>query len=109
MHLSPPSQRILKLVFAVSSAQGSLNRPRLERRSGLGRAELKRVLDQLADLGLLDAQRLRLTLNGLAVAVASGARAKPARRPRARRAGDSSAMPAPIALFSQREPPRAVA
>jgi hypothetical protein len=41
--------------------------------------------------------------------VACGARAKPARRASARRAERVIAINAPIALFSQREPPRAVA
>ena len=106
MHISASAQRLLKLVFAASAAQGPLNRPRLERGSGLSRAELNRALERLAQLGLLDAQRLRLTLSGLALAVACGARSKARRRPRAR---CPFAMSPPIALFSQREAPRAVA
>jgi len=99
----------LNLVFAESAAQTSLNRPRLERRSGLSRAELHAALDELARRGLVDAQRLRLTLAGLAVAVASGARATTRARSVARKAQRKQAVSAPIALFSQREPPRAVA
>ena len=109
MHISPVAQRVLNLVFAESAAQAPLNRARLERRSGLARAELHAALDELACRGLIDAQRLRLTLAGLAVAVASGARARTRARSVARKAPRKPAMSAPIALFSQREPPRAVA
>jgi hypothetical protein len=109
MHISPPAQRLLKLVFKASSAQGPLTRPRLERQSGLSRAALNGALAELAQHGLLDAQRLRLTLPGLAIAVACGARAKEARRSAAPSARLPAAVNAPIALFYRREPPRAVA
>jgi hypothetical protein len=109
MHISPPAQRLLKLVFTASSAQAVLSRPRLEQQSGLLRAELNAALSELTRLGLLEPQRLRLTLPGLALAVACGARAKARTRPTARGASLAAQMPAPIALFSQREAPRAVA
>jgi hypothetical protein len=110
MHISPPAQRILKLVFSASSGQGPLTRPGLERRSGLSSGEVGVALADLARLGLLDPQRLRLTLPGLALAVAIGARSKAStRRPTARHARAPSVVNPPIALFFQREPPRAVA
>ena len=107
MHLSSPAQIVLKLVFAASS--GALTHPRLERQSGLVRAELKRALAELARFGLLDAQRLRLTMSGLALAVAFGARPKTKARRAARVARPACTFSAPIALFSEREAPRAVA
>jgi len=108
MHLTAPAQVILKLVFGAGSAP--LTRPRLERVSGLLAAELNRALAELARCGLLDAQRLRLTMSGLALAVALGARPKSRARRSARRPASAiSAISAPIALFSQREVPRAVA
>jgi hypothetical protein len=109
MHISRPAQRVLKLVFAISSAQGSLTRPRLERRSGLSRVELHAALAELAQVGLLDTQRLRLTLPGLAFAVACGSRARAKARPAAPRERRQARVAAPIALFSVREPARAVA
>jgi hypothetical protein len=109
MHISPLAQRLLKLVFAESSAQGPLSRPRLERRSGHSRVDVTRGLEELARLGLVDARRLRLTLAGLACAVACGARAKAKPRAELDQAPRSSAVATPIALFFQREPPRAVA
>ena len=109
MQISAPAQRLLKLVFAASSAQGPITRPRLERGSGLSRAELSAALDELARLGLLDAQRLRLTLPGLALAVACGAKVKATLRPAATRPPQPSALHAPVVLFSRREAPRAVA
>jgi hypothetical protein len=109
MHISPVAQRVLNLVFAQSAAQAPLNRPRLERHSRLPRAELNAALAELEQRGLIDAQRLRLTLPGLAVAVATGARATRKARSVARKARRKPAVSAPIALFSQREAPRAVA
>ena len=80
MHISAHAQALLKLVFAATS--GALTRPRLERLSGLLRPELNQALAELVRFGLLDAQRLRLTMPGLALAVAaaSGARGSPGAR-----------------------------
>jgi hypothetical protein len=111
MQISPLAQRLLRLVFTLSSASAALTRPRLERRLGLARGGLNAPLDELHQLGLLDAPRLRLTLSGLALAVAGGARAR-SRRPKqraARRPAEPVTLRAPIALFSEREAPRAVA
>jgi hypothetical protein len=109
MQISPPARRLLKLVFSASSAQGSITRPRLERRSGLSAQAVQGALEELARLGMLDALRLRLTLSGLALAVACGARTRAARRFAARGARPPSALNTPIALFSLRERARAVA
>jgi hypothetical protein len=68
--------------------------------------ELNHAVGELDRLGLLDAQRLRLTLPGLALAAASGARRAVKSRAVAAKARKVSA---PIALFSPREAPRAVA
>jgi hypothetical protein len=106
MHISPSAQRLLKLVFAAGSA--AVTRPRLEQHSGFSRAELNGALGELVRLGLVDMRRLRLTLAGLALAAALGARAKPKVQRRAAPA-PRTAMTAPIPLFSRREAPRAVA
>ena len=94
MQISALSRRVLQLVFTLSSNSTALTRPRLERRLGVGPSELNLELGELARLGLIDPQRLRLTMSGLAVAAACR---------------KASAIEAPIQLFSQRETPRAVA
>jgi hypothetical protein len=109
MQISPLAQRLLQLVFSLSSASAALTRPRLEQRLGLERGELGAPLEELARLGLVDAQRLRLTLSGLALAVACGARSRNDKRPAPRRIPEPVSLRAPIALFSEREAPRAVA
>lgn len=119
MQITDLARRLLKLVFSLSAASGSLTRPRLERRLDVSAVALHDAIEELSRLGLLDAQRLRLTLSGLACAVACGARAATKRRARAVAAKTALASPAtnarleaaptPIALFSQREAPRAVA
>ena len=106
MHISPPAQCVLNLVFAAGSV--AVTRPRLEQRSGLSRAELNRSLGELARLGLVDERRLRLTLPGLALAAALAVQAEPeAKRPTVRAL--QVTLNAPIPLFSRREAPRAVA
>jgi len=108
MQITALARRVLQLVFALSSSGATLTRPRLERRLGVSAIELNDAVTQLARSGLLDAQRLRLTLTGLACAVASGASSKA--RPRAAKAAaPECAVRAPITLFSRREAPRAVA
>lgn len=94
MQISALSRRVLQLVFTLSSSTTALTRPRLERRLAVRPSELNVALDQLGRLGLLDPQRLRLTLSGLAVAAACR---------------QARAVEAPIQLFSRREAPRAVA
>jgi len=112
MQITDLARRVLKLVFSLSSASGVLTRPRLERRLGVPAMALNDAIEELARLGLLDAQRLRLTLSGLACAVACGANSatkRRAARATAAKIARVSAASAPIALFSQREAPRAVA
>jgi len=111
MQISPLAQRLLRLVFALSSASPTLTRPRLEQRLGVARGGLNAPLDELRRFGLLDASRLRLTLPGLALAVVCGARAHCRRSTRraARQLAEPITLRAPIALFSEREAPRAVA
>ena len=106
MQISALARRLLHLVFVLSSSAQALTRPRLERRLGVASSDLNPALEELSHCGLLDAQRLRLTLPGLALAVASSAARAAKQPPRARR---SVCVQAPIALFSQRETPRAVA
>ncbi|MEO6598691.1 MAG: hypothetical protein ABIQ16_02380 [Polyangiaceae bacterium] len=106
MQISALARRLLHLVFVLSSSPQALTRPRLERRLGVAASELNPALEELARHGLLDPQRLRLTLPGLALAAASSAPRAAKSAPRARR---SAAVQTPIALFSQRETPRAVA
>jgi len=109
MQITALARRVLQLVFALSSAGGALTQPRLARRLGVSSVELNRALGELGSLGLLDARRLRLTLPGLAVAAASGARRAAKPRAAAAKAASAPAVRAPIALFSPREAPRAVA
>ncbi len=109
MQISALARRLLVLVFSLSSSSASLTRPRLERRLGVSSSELTPAFQELSRLGLLDAQRLRLTLSGLAVAVACGSRARVRRPKPARKDRRVAVIQSPIALFSQREAPRAVA
>lgn len=108
MQITALAQRVLEFVFAASSTQRALTRPQLERQSGLGSEALNAALDELSKHGLLDARRLRLTLPGLALAVACGARSQ--RRPqKAARVARRRIVAAPVGLFCEREQPRAVA
>jgi len=110
MQITDLARRVLQLVFALSVSSTALTRPRLERRLDVSTGALNQALSELSRLGLLDAQRLRLTFPGLALAVASGARSKAKPRAQApKAAAPAAAVRAPIALFSQREAPRAVA
>lgn len=106
MQITALSRALIQLVFSLSSGSTALTRPRLAQRLGVCASELNPAFEELARLGLLDPQRLRLTLPGLAVAAACAAK-RPARK-RAR-APQARVIAAPIALFSQREAPRAVA
>ena len=106
MQISALSRKLLQLIFSRSSVTTAITRPRLARGLGVSLTELNPALDELARLGLVDAQRLRLTLMGLALAVAASP-AKPQRVRPERRA--LTVLRAPVALFSQRETPRAVA
>lgn len=86
----------------------ALTRPRLERRVGATPSELNAALAELWTLGLVDAQRLRLTLPGLAIAVACGAQGMAKPRPVATKSREMKVAEAPVALFA-RHAPRAVA
>ncbi|HEY0465493.1 MAG TPA: hypothetical protein VGC79_14860 [Polyangiaceae bacterium] len=109
MQITALARRLLTLVFSLSSSGAALTRPRLERALGVSSAGLNEAIAELSRLGLLDAQRLRLTFPGLALAVAGGAQSALKARAVSAKAPAPSALPAPIALFSQREAPRAVA
>jgi|SRR4051794_7477306 len=103
MQINALARRALHLVFVLSSSSSALSRPRLEQRLGVSAQELNHALVELARLGLLDLQRLRLTLPGLAVAAASRT-SQESRKPRV-----VTRPSAPIQLFSRGESPRAVA
>ncbi len=109
MQITILGQRLLVTVLKLSGSRSALSFALLARESAAAHGELRAALEELARLGLLDRWRLRLTLAGLAMAVAIGAREKSATR----RATGSAPAPAlrhaPIALFSARETPRAVA
>jgi len=109
MQITPLARRLLQLVFSLSSSSTALTRPRLERRLSATSADLNQAIAELGRQGLLDPQRLRLTFPGLALAVASGARTQTKPRAVAVKTPPASVTRAPIALFSQREAPRAVA
>jgi hypothetical protein len=103
MQINALARRALHLVFVLSSSASALSRPRLERRLGVSAVELNVALDELGRLGLLDVQRLRLTMTGLVVAAAARRSQEPRKSPQA------TPTQAPIQLFSRRESPRAVA
>ena len=108
MQISAPALSVLKLLFQAGSS--TLSRPRLARHTGLDQPTLTTALNELTRLALIDPRRLRLTLPGLAIAAASTRARKSANpRPAAREAREARRTMPPIALFSQREPPRAVA
>ena len=109
MQITALARRVLKLVFSLSVSSTALTRPRLERQLGVSTAELNQAITDLSRAGLLDAQRLRLTFPGLALAVASGARTARTARAHTPNTPPASPAPAPISLFSRREAPRAVA
>jgi Mn-dependent DtxR family transcriptional regulator len=103
MQINALARRALHLVFVLSSSSSALSRPRLEQRLGVSAAELNTALGELARLGLLDVQRLRLTMAGLVLAAAS-------RKSQESCKPSVTAEPqAPIQLFSHRESARAVA
>jgi DNA-binding GntR family transcriptional regulator len=103
MQINALARRALHLVFVLSSSSSALSRPRLEQRLGVSSTELNAALGELGRLGLLDVQRLRLTMVGLVVATAAR------KSQESRKARPSAAVRAPIQLFSRRESPRAVA
>lgn len=61
---------LLQTIFSLSSATLPITRAGLSRRLGFGPLELEGQLMALERAGLVDARRLRLTLPGLAAAVA---------------------------------------
>jgi hypothetical protein len=81
------STRVLITLFSRYSKSRPVTRSQLARSLGLSTVELERVLAELERAECVDAARLRLTLRGLAVAVACAAEAssRPRRRPSARR------------------------
>ena len=103
MQINALARRALHLVFVLSSSSSALSRPRLEQRLGVSATELNAALGELARIGLLDVQRLRLTMSGLVVAAASRTSQE------SRKASVAPPPQAPIQLFSRRESPRAVA
>jgi hypothetical protein len=78
----PARFTVLQAIFFLSSAALPITRAGLGERLGLGALELERQLVALDRAGFIDVSRLRLTLPGLAVAVAMRAskRASSARR-----------------------------
>ncbi len=103
MQITVLARRVLHLIFVLSSASSALSRPRLERRLGVPPAELGAALGELSRLGLIDLQRLRLTMSGLVIAAAAR------RSQEARKTPSKAQTDAPIRLFSSAETPRAVA
>lgn len=66
----PARFTVLLAIFSLSSAVLPITRAGLGRRLGLSPAELERQLMALERFGFIDVRRLRLTLPGLAAAVA---------------------------------------
>ena len=111
MQITALARRLLQLIFALSSSSTALTRPRLARRLDVPTEGLNDAIAELGRQGLIDAQQMRLTFPGLAVAVADGAHSAKA-KPRAmttKAATASTAARSPIALFAQSEARRAVA
>ncbi len=109
MQISVHARGLLLAIFTLSRASVALSRPLLQRRLHCARSELQAALEELTRLEFVDPRRLRLTLAGLAVAVTLGARAR-SDKGRAAAKSEPLILPrAPIALFSAREAPRAVA
>jgi hypothetical protein len=69
---------LLSLLYRLASTDRPASIPRICRCTGLPAAAAVEALERLASAGLADAQRVRLTLPGLAIAVAqcSGAQAQ---------------------------------
>ena len=74
------SLRVLIAIFSRYSKSLSVSRGELARSLDLAPRELEGAFAKLERAGLLDAARLRLTLSGLAVAVACRAPARAQRR-----------------------------
>ncbi|HEV8244236.1 MAG TPA: hypothetical protein VGP93_00570 [Polyangiaceae bacterium] len=70
------SIRILQHIFRRAGAAAPTSRPALERAFKLDPSRLETALLELEQKGLVDARELRLTLSGLALAVATR-RARP--------------------------------
>ncbi|HKO93585.1 MAG TPA: hypothetical protein VJU61_20670 [Polyangiaceae bacterium] len=63
-------RRLLTTLFVRSQANDSIDLLLLSERAGASPYAVLRALSALQDAGLVDARRLRLTLNGLALASA---------------------------------------
>jgi hypothetical protein len=72
MQLTQDSRAVLEALFVLSSEGTSITHHRLSLTAQLGAPALVDALGILDHAGLADAQRLRLTLPGLAVAAALG-------------------------------------
>jgi hypothetical protein len=83
---NPSVAIVLRAIYRASAHTRPVSRQRLALELRLPGAEVDRVVDALSRGGLVDPERLRLTLPGLAVAVAS-AREPLEARTRARRSG----------------------
>lgn len=71
---------VLRTIFSLSSDGLPISEVSVARRLGLKAGVLQRHLAALEHSGLIDGQRLRLTLSGLAVAVSMGTRSPAKRR-----------------------------
>ena len=69
--------RILHALFDLAQADIHATPEQLARWLGVPSMELAPAVDRLARRGLIDRERLRLTLMGLAQAVRAGARVRP--------------------------------
>jgi hypothetical protein len=105
--ISAAALLVLTHVFQLSGRRRALTRAALAEACALEPSALRSALDELCRAALLDLPRLRLTLSGLALATAARAGS---RRPKRRvERPQVVRYESPIALFAQRELPRAVA
>lgn len=75
-----PMFTVLQAIFSMSSDNLPISRATLLRRLPISAADLERQLAALGRAGFIDLARLRLTLPGLATAVAMRATRSPAAR-----------------------------
>jgi len=67
--LELPEKLVLRVLFELAQHDRSVQSDVVARLLGLGAAVVDRLFERLAARGLVDAERARLTLSGLAVAV----------------------------------------
>ena len=81
----------LRVLFSLARDDRPADLALVAAELGASCVETDELLDQLEDAGLVDANRVRLTLSGLTLAVSAGAATERRERPRAARRSASRA------------------